>query len=251
MTAIQYRVGFLKSHTFFSKVTVFRVFAYVKDLDSLPKLYIRGQIAPKDSFMTMMGGEFFSATDVVDFLNNNKDISEFVVEISSDGGYRGEGVEIYNQLKNCGKTVHTVTYKANSIATIIMLSGNGQRLIVEHSQFIVHFARIDPINLGMDPLTADDFQKLADETDRADRQILDIYCSELGEEKRAELSAAMADEKDLGAKGAIKLGFVLYSLIGSSGEPSWRWSVRCRSSNPMPWPRTSSEQFIPASSKTG
>jgi hypothetical protein len=89
---------------------------------------------------------------------------------------------------------------------VIALSGN-TRLIVENAPFVVHFARIDPVNLGIDPLTSEDLQRLADETERADKQILDIYCSELGEEKRTELIAAMADERDLGSKGAIKLGF--------------------------------------------
>lgn len=176
------------------------------DIEQLPKLYIRGTIAPRDSFMDMLGGESFSASDVIDFLNSHKEDSEIVVEISSDGGYKSEGIEIYNLLKNSGKKITTLTYKANSIASVIVLSGQ-TRLIVEHAPFVIHFARIDPINLGLDPLTAEDFQRLADETERADKQILDIYCGELGEEKRTELIAAMADERDLGAKGAIKLGF--------------------------------------------
>lgn len=154
----------------------------------------------------MFGGDSFSASDASLFLKENKDASEIVVEISSDGGYKTEGIEIFNVLRNSGKKITTIAYKANSIATVIMLAGS-TRLIVEHSQFVVHFARIDPINLGLDPLTADDFQKLADETDRSDREIVDIYCSVLGEEKRMELVAAMADERDLGAKGAVKLGF--------------------------------------------
>jgi ATP-dependent protease ClpP protease subunit len=154
----------------------------------------------------MFGGEVFSASDVVKFLQDHKDDQNIAVEISSDGGYKSEGVEIYHLLKNSGKTITTVIYKANSIATVIALSGS-TRLIVENAPFVVHFARIDPVNLGIDPLTSEDLQRLADETERADKQILDIYCSELGEEKRTELIAAMADERDLGSKGAIKLGF--------------------------------------------
>lgn len=177
----------------------------MKDIETLPKLHIRGQIAPRDSFMKMMG-ETFSAADVVDFLKANAEVKEIVVEISSDGGYRSEGVEIYQLLKNSGKKVTTITYKANSIATVIMLAGS-TRLITEYASVIVHFARIDPVNLGIDPLTAADFQRLSEETERADKQIVDIYCAELGEEKRTELLAAMSDERSLGAKGAIKLGF--------------------------------------------
>jgi ATP-dependent protease ClpP protease subunit len=152
--------------------------------------------------------ETISASDVVKFLSEHKDDPEILVEISSDGGYKTEGIEIYQLLKNSDKRIHMVIYKANSIATVITLAAEKKdRLIAENAQFVIHFARIDPMNLGIDPLTAEDFQKLAEEVERSDRQILDIYCSELGEEKRTELLAAMADERDLGAKGAIKLGF--------------------------------------------
>ena len=179
----------------------------MKDLESLPRLYIRGLIAPKDGFSELFGGgDSFSATDASNFLAEHKSDPEIVVEISSDGGFKTEGVQIFNILRNSGKKITTISYKANSIATVIMLAGQ-TRLIVEYSQFVVHFARIDPMNLGLDPLTAEDFQKLADETERSDREIVDIYCSVLGEDKRMELIAAMADERDLGAKGAIKLGF--------------------------------------------
>lgn len=178
----------------------------MKDLENLPRLYIRGLISPKDGFSDMFGGDSFSASDASKFLSDNREAPEIVVEISSDGGYKTEGVEIFNILRSSGKKITTIAYKANSIATVIMLAGQ-TRLIVEYSQFVVHFARIDPMNLGLDPLTADDFQKLADETERSDREIVDIYCSVLGEDKRMELVAAMADERDLGAKGAIKLGF--------------------------------------------
>lgn len=176
----------------------------MKDIENLPTLRIRGVIAPKDSLL--MGGESFSASDMQKFLDDHKEDQSLVVEISSNGGYRAEGVEIYQIMKASGKDITTIAYKANSIATVIMLGGT-TRLIAEYANFVVHFARIDPIDLGVEALTADDFLRLAEETERADSQILNIYCAELGEEKRTELVAAMADERDLGAKGAIKLGF--------------------------------------------
>jgi ATP-dependent protease ClpP protease subunit len=179
----------------------------VKDIDGLPKLYITGQIAPPGSFlMDLSGGPTFSSQDVINFLEQNKDATEIVVEVETNGGFKTEGIAIYNRLKNCGKKVYTIGYKVNSIGTVIFLSGT-TRLVVEDVEFVTHFARIDPINLGVDPLTAADFQRLAEETERSDNQILDIYCRELGDDKRGELLAAMADEENLTAKGAIKLGF--------------------------------------------
>jgi ATP-dependent protease ClpP protease subunit len=83
------------------------------DVDQMPKLYIRGQISPKGGMFDMFGGEVFSASDVVKFLQDHKDDQNIAVEISSDGGYKSEGVEIYHLLKNSGKTITTVIYKAN------------------------------------------------------------------------------------------------------------------------------------------
>ncbi len=182
-------------------------FVPVKDLDSLPKFYLRGQIAPSGGLFSAIAGETVSALDVINFLQLHKDDPEIVVEISSNGGYKAEGIEIHNLLKNSGKTVNAIIQKASSIATVVVLGCNGQRLISEHAPFLVHFARIDPQDLGLESLTAEDLQRLAEDTERADKQIVDLYCAELGEEKRMELVAAMADERDLGAKGAIKLGF--------------------------------------------
>jgi ATP-dependent protease ClpP protease subunit len=182
----------------------------MKDLETLPKLYIRGDIAPKNNFMELFGGgETVSASDVVKFLQDNKNASEIVVEISSNGGFKSEGIEIRSLLKNSGKIVHTIGYKVNSIATVVFLSNSngGKRLIDENAPFVIHFARIDPMNLGSEALTAEDLDRISAEIKRTDSQILDIYCDELGEEKRTELLAEMSVERDLGAKGAIKLGF--------------------------------------------
>lgn len=177
----------------------------MKDLESLPRLYIRGMIGPNGGFGDM-AGDSFSADDAAKFLEQHKDAPEIVVDISSDGGYKTEGVQIFRRMRASGKHITTIGFKANSIATVLFLSGD-ERLVVDDCQFVVHNARIDPLNLGLDPLTADDFQKLAAGTEKADQEIIDLYCSVLGEDKRTKLIAAMAVETDLGAQGAIDLGF--------------------------------------------
>lgn len=181
----------------------------MKDIDHLPRLYVTGQIAPEGSFVDLFSGTPpFSSKNVIDFLEANKDATEIVVELDTDGGFKSEGINIYNRLRNCGKKVYTIAYKANSIGTVIFLGGSeGCRLVTQDAEFVTHFARIDPINLGIDPLTAADFFRLGEEVEKSDDQILDIYCRELGEERRGDLLAAMAKEENLGAAGAIKLGF--------------------------------------------
>ncbi len=176
------------------------------DLSKLPTLYISGLISPEQGLSDIVGGSSFSAEDARKFLRENKEAKEIVVEISSNGGYKTEGQEIYNILKNSGKRITTIGYKVNSIATVIMLAGD-ERLVVDPVEFVIHFARIAPEDLGIDPLTADDLQRLAAETERTDKEIVDLYCSVLGEDKRMQLVAAMAVETNIGAKGAIELGF--------------------------------------------
>jgi ATP-dependent protease ClpP protease subunit len=182
----------------------------VKDLDNLPKLYITGTIAPSQGIMDMFSGEpTVSSADVRKFLDEHKDDPEIVVEISSDGGYKTQGIEIFKLLRNSGKVVHTVTYKACSIATVVMLgnANGGKRLIDEYAPFLIHLARLKPQDLGDNFLTASDLEELAEEIKQADTEILDLYCEELGEDKRTQLMGYMMDEVNLGAKGAIRLGF--------------------------------------------
>lgn len=180
----------------------------VKDIDQLPKLYIRGFIAPKGSIFNLFGGdpETCSAADVISFLESHKEDKEIVIDVSTDGGYKTEGVEIYNILKSSGKTVYGIGRKVNSIGTVVFL-GAEKRYVTEDADFVVHYARIDPMDLGMEPLTAEDLYKLAEETERVDNQIVDIYCRELGEDKRQKIVAYMAAETNLGAKGAVAMGF--------------------------------------------
>lgn len=182
----------------------------MKDIDLLPKLYIRGFIAPKGSIFNLFGGdpETCSAADVLSFLESHKEDDEFVIDISSDGGYKTEGLEIYNILKGCGKTVWAIGRKVNSIATVIFLGASpGKRLVTQDCDFVVHYARIDPRDLGTEPLTAEDFFRLGEETERIDKQLVDVYCRELGEESRQKIIAYMSGETNLGAAGAVKLGF--------------------------------------------
>ena len=94
------------------------------DISTLAKFTIRGEIAPSGPFLAMFGGENLttSAQDVRDFIDQNKDASELVFEISSDGGHVTEGFEIHDIIKNCGKKVTTIGYKVNSIAVIAFLA---------------------------------------------------------------------------------------------------------------------------------
>lgn len=179
----------------------------MKDLEALPKLSIRGVIAPKDPLDAY--GESFSAADVINFLEAHKEDKHILVEISSNGGSVSEGKEIYQRLKQSGKKITTLTYKANSIATLLMLAGDPrQRYIVRGGDFMIHAARIygeDLVNVG--ELTAEDLGRIKREVELSTEEITDIYCKILGEEKREAITTAMSKNVPLGAREAIRLGF--------------------------------------------
>lgn len=176
----------------------------MKDLENLPKLYIRGAIVPRETSGEF--GESFSAADVIDFLEQQKDAPEFVVDIKSNGGSVSEAKEIFRRLKNSGKKITTITYVARSAATLLMLVGK-TRLIVEKPDVRIHQARVYGDELGTGPLLSEDLMKISIEVARSTEDILNIYCEELGEEKRTSLMAFMAEDMDLAPKEVIKLGF--------------------------------------------
>lgn len=177
----------------------------MKDIESLPKLRIKGVIAPYDPSLPY--GTSFSSQEVVNFLEENKDATDIVVEISSNGGSVSEGKEIYSRLRQSGKNITTITYRAQSIATLLMLAGK-RRLIVDGADFRIHAARVYGEDLSeLGPLLSEDLAQISREVAIATSEILDIYCKVLGEDKRSKLLTAMSADNNIGANGAIKLGF--------------------------------------------
>lgn len=153
-----------------------------------------------------MDEDITSANNVRDFLDANKDEKEIVIEISSNGGFLSEGFEMYDLLKASGKKIYTIGYKVNSAAVLPFLAGT-KRLVTPNAEFLIHNARIDTFDLGAGMLTAEDFERMANELYQADEQILNAYCKVIGEEKRSQVLAFMAAETDLGSKLAVKFGF--------------------------------------------
>lgn len=147
-----------------------------------------------------------SANDVRTFIKQNEEAKTLVFEIASYGGFVTEGFEMYDVIRNSGKKIITIGYRVNSIAVIPFLAGD-KRYVSENCDFVIHNARIDPMNLGINPLTAEDLAELFKGVQQTDNKILDAYCDVLGEEKRTKLLALMGAEANLGASGAIKLGF--------------------------------------------
>jgi len=177
-----------------------------------PKLVCDRDIAPNDVFAEMFDDAqpVFSATTVRDFLDANKEATEIILEVRSDGGSTSEARIIYDMLKGCGKTITTHGYKVNSSAMILFLAGEN-RLISQNSDSIIHPVWVDAFGLPWQ-LEADDLRLFADEIDAEQVKLVDIYCSVIGEDKRVEVSQLMAQTTNLSCDESIRLGFATGKL---------------------------------------
>jgi ATP-dependent protease ClpP protease subunit len=190
-----------------------------------PILVCDRDIAPNDVFAEMFDESqpVFSSTTVREFLDANKEATEIVLEVRSDGGSTSEARIIYDMLKGCGKTITTHGYKVNSSAMILFLAGEN-RLISQNSDSIIHPVWVDAFGLPWQ-LEADDLRLFADEIDSEQVKLVDIYCSVIGEDKRVEVTQLMAETTNLSCDESIRLGFATGKLEGKSQPQENKRSV--------------------------
>lgn len=107
--------------------------------------------------------------DVKNLLDEIKDVKDLNIYINSGGGSVFAGLAIYNMLKrsNANKTVY-VDGVAASIASVIALAGD--RVIVPSNAFLmIH----KPWSLAIG--NSSDFRKMADDLDRIETGIMNVY----------------------------------------------------------------------------
>lgn len=183
------------------------------------KILIDKNIGESDIFAQLFGGEptSFSSDDMANFLKENSEAEQLDIEIRSDGGSVTHGFEIYDLLKNSGKKIKTIAYKANSIATVIFLAGH-ERVITKNAQFVIHNPFIDPSNLGYSGLTADDLFAIAEDIKKCEDKIFNLYNEvlNLDENSQIEVRNLMKADTDLTADNALKFGFAT-SIINGEG----------------------------------
>lgn len=113
--------------------------------------------------------------DVSDFLNQLEGNKSIDIYINSGGGDAFAGLAIYNTLKRntAEKTVH-VDGLAASAASVIALSGD-RVIIPKTAQFMIHNAWTFAIG------NANDMRKRANDLDKCDESILNVYAENLKE----------------------------------------------------------------------
>ena len=183
------------------------------------KIVIDKNIGESDIYAKMFGMDdpCFSSDDMANFLKENSEAEQLDIEIRSDGGSVTHGFEIYDLLKNSGKKIKTIAYKANSIATVIFLAGH-ERVITKNAQFVIHNPFIDPSNLGYSGLTADDLFAIAEDIKKCEDKIFNLYNEvlNLDENNQIEVRNLMKADTDLTADNALKFGFAT-SIINGEG----------------------------------
>ena len=185
------------------------------------KIVIDKNIGEEDIFAQMFGeiSTTFSSSDMSKFLEDNSDATNIDVEIRSNGGSVTQGFEIYDLLKNSGKEIKTIAYKANSIATVIFLAGS-QRVITKNAQFVIHNPFIDAYALGFENLTADDLQAITNEIRDCEDKIFNLYNEVLGldEISQTEIKDLMKADTDLTSDKALKYGFATAIINGGEAQ---------------------------------
>jgi len=177
----------------------------------IPKLLVDKDIAEHGSTMQAMMGldeDIFSSRVLSTFLDNNKDAPKVELEINCNGGSTSEtrvSFAMLETFKENGGKVTTKGYKVNSSAVILFLAGD-ERLISNQADFIIHPVWIDPMGLPMQ-LEAEDMIAFGNEMKAEETKLLNIYCEVIGEDKRVEVSELMANETNLTAEDAVRLGF--------------------------------------------
>lgn len=155
----------------------------------------------------MEGGESFtfSADTIHKIFDENPEETEFKFNINCDGGTTSEGLRIYDVLRTSGKTLFcNIEGGCHSMAiTLLLAAPKENRTANPNSRALIHEVR----GGSWDYLKADELRILADEIDREQNAILDIYTERTGSEREI-LETLMKEEKQRTAAELLQYGFI-------------------------------------------
>ena len=144
-----------------------------------------------------------AARDLINEIEAMGELDTIQLEISSPGGDVASGIRIFNYLKSHQAKVEvTVTGRACSIASVIMLAGDS-RVMATGAQVMIHRAS----GLVCDFINAEEAEEIAKNLRKADASIAAIYTEVTG--KSADEIESLLNQGDytMDADEAIKQGF--------------------------------------------
>lgn len=139
-------------------------------------------------------------------LNEHPDDDEIRIDIHCDGGSVSEGLAIYDTLRQSGKTIHTnIEGGCHSMAVCILLAAPKEnRSANRNCSALIHKVKVPVWDLFQD---ADQLRSLADDVEREQNKILDIYADRTDLD-RDTLEAIMKEEKQHTAQELLDWGFI-------------------------------------------
>lgn len=165
-------------------------------------------IDKEDIFFSFFGEDdpfSFSADAIHKIIDDNPEETDFKFNINCDGGSVSEGLRIYDVLRTSGKTLHcNVEGGCHSMAIVLLLAAPKEnRTGNPNMRGVIHEVR----GGSWDALKADELRTLADEIEREQNAILDIYVDRTGQD-RLLLENLMKEEKNRTAQEFLQYGFI-------------------------------------------
>nr|DAN26473.1 MAG TPA: Protease subunit of ATP-dependent Clp protease [Caudoviricetes sp.] len=172
-------------------------------------LDIKGEIASErtKAMMSLLGGsrELCSVENIRKALSEHPEDKEVSIRIDCDGGSVSEGLKIYDELRNSGKTIYAnVVGGCHSMAVCILLAAPKEnRSANRNCRALIHRV-LAPV---CDYISADDALDIAESLVMEEDAILDIYEERTGTDRNT-LREVMRKEQVHDAKSLQELGFI-------------------------------------------
>lgn len=164
-------------------------------------------IAQNSFFFSLLGGEgmAFSLETVKEIFDKNKDEKDVMFNIHCDGGSVTEGLAIYDFIRTSGRNIYTnIDGGCHSMAVCLLLAAPFEnRSANPNARALIHEVRVMPY----DAMTAEELRAEADNIDREQKAILNIYADRTGQDI-ADLEVMMKREQVWTAQDLKDFGFI-------------------------------------------
>lgn len=172
-------------------------------MSKLGYINVTGIISPDKADKEDSNIRYCSAIDIERGIIENKNATELLVAIDSNGGSCDQGFAAYNYLTTSGKEITTRAVGAcASIATVVLLAGK-KRQGYKNTRIMIHL----PMVMPYEPVNEIELLALQNQLAQEKERILNLYIQVTGS-TREQLEPLMVEGTYLKAEEARDLGFL-------------------------------------------